>query len=216
MNQLEIKDRCTYNLRQFTTDALSSLPKLSSPCVLDAGCGTGIPSIAIAETIHCCRITAIDIDNNSIALFRKKITGKQYESMVDISCVDIFSIDYPEHSFDVILAEGLLNITGFKKGLSFLSSFLKRDGYFLIHDEFAGFDEKTYIIASEGYSIVSTRTIHEHEWKRLYVDCLESYIHKHEGGNKNSENLTELTNEIALYYRDPSLFRSMYYILQKG
>jgi methylase of polypeptide subunit release factors len=48
INILKIKDQCRKNLSRFTERALSSIPELDNPIILDIGCGTGVPTILLA------------------------------------------------------------------------------------------------------------------------------------------------------------------------
>ena len=135
MNLLEIKDVCRANLNKYTRKAFESIPKIDSPNILDIGCGTGVPTLEIAKLTNG-KILAIDSDKESVNRLKEKVKKFKYEDRILVVNDSVLSIKFVEKHFDIIVAEGLFNIIGFEKGLAYFTKFLKKDGYFLIHDEY--------------------------------------------------------------------------------
>jgi predicted RNA methylase len=70
-NIYEIRDNCRKNLNKYTLRAFSLIPKIENPLILDMGCGTGVPTLALMEACNC-SMYAVDVDNLSLLwLFRK-------------------------------------------------------------------------------------------------------------------------------------------------
>lgn len=67
----EIKDNCRKELLKYLTKAISIIPIIENPRILDVGCGSGVPTLMIAEKFNG-TITAIDTDTKSIDIFREK------------------------------------------------------------------------------------------------------------------------------------------------
>ncbi|MBL7073818.1 class I SAM-dependent methyltransferase [candidate division KSB1 bacterium] len=144
LNILEIKDNCRANFNKYTRKAFESIPKIENPNILDLGCGTGVPTIEIANLSNG-NILAIDSDKECLDWLKQKIKILNYGERISIIHDSIFTVNLPENNYDIILAEGLFNIIGFEKGLLGFSKFLKTNGYFIIHDEFQN-REKNYIL----------------------------------------------------------------------
>lgn len=60
-----IKDNCRKGLLKYLSQALSIIPAIENPLLLDIGCGTGVPTLALAEKFNG-HIIAIDINAESI------------------------------------------------------------------------------------------------------------------------------------------------------
>jgi methylase of polypeptide subunit release factors len=67
----QIKDNCRKGLLKYMAKAVSLLPKINNPEILDIGCGTGVPTIWLAENYGGI-VTAIDTDNSALEWLRKK------------------------------------------------------------------------------------------------------------------------------------------------
>ncbi len=218
MKNFDIRDSCRSNLNKYTKQAFASLPAMDGPHILDLGCGSGVPSIAILQITNG-HILAIDSDKESINRFRQKISTLGCEDRITVVHGSVFSADIKEDFFDIIVAEGLFNIIGFEKGLSFFSKFLKENGFFLIHDDCGNYEKKLSIIAKYHYRIINEIILHEDVWGEEYVNCLDLKIRAYEKEHADREDLQGMfkseKSEIEMYRNDPSNFRSRYYILQK-
>jgi len=78
------------------------LPK--SGVVLDAGGGTGKWTIPIAE--KGLKVVLYDISREMLSVARRKVVEKHLENMITFKEGDICEIDFPDNSFDFVLAEG--------------------------------------------------------------------------------------------------------------
>jgi ubiquinone/menaquinone biosynthesis C-methylase UbiE len=118
---------CT--LRAFR--ALKDLP--AHPRILDIGCGSGMQTMTLAgETDG--SITALDnypAFLNALAE-RAAATGMSER----IRCVegDLFHIEYPPHSFDLLWSEGSIFLIGFERGLRGWKPLLRPGGYMVVSD----------------------------------------------------------------------------------
>ena len=75
-----------------------------SGVVLDAGGGTGKWTIPIVE--KGLKVVLYDISREMLNVARRKIVEKNLENMVVFKEGDICEIDFPDDSFDFVLAEG--------------------------------------------------------------------------------------------------------------
>lgn len=206
-----IKDKCRKGLLKYLKKGLSSISLTEHSKILDVGCGSGIPALMIAE-IYGGNITAIDNDTRSINAFREKIKELNLSNKIQLFNSSLFEIK--NDHYNLILAEGLLNVVGFKKGFLKLTKLVKRKGYIIIHDESVNKDKKIKFIKNNDYEILDSYVLDEHVWWTDYFKCLEAEI-----AVINNEELLSLfepdLKEIKSFKENPSQYTSTYYILKK-
>ena len=209
----QIKDNCRTGLLKYLAKAVSLLPKVNNPRILDIGCGTGVPTIWLSENFGGI-ITAIDTDGNALEYLHAKIIDKKLENQITTCNISFFDLKTEPHSFDIILAEGFLNIIGFKEGLFGMMALLKEGGYFVIHDEYEDHEKKCDFIRKNHCDIVGTVFLDESVWWNDYYKQLEEGIESLDVIQRKDLFKAEL-NEIELYKKDPSPFRSIYYVVRR-
>ena len=208
-----IKDTCRKGLLKYLERAIARIPTMEKPNILDAGCGSGVPTLFLAEKLEGL-ITAIDIDAKSIARLREKVKELNLLQRFHLSCCSMFDLE-ANNQFDIIVAEGILNIIGFEKGFLRLAELLKQKGFVIIHDELRDQHSKRELIESNGFKIIDSYVLDEQIWWNDYYKCLEKEIRK----STDEEFLKLFTDElleIESFIRDSSLFKSIYYVLQKS
>ncbi len=211
---LRIKDNCRKGLIKYLEQACSNLPVPETATILDIGCGTGVPTCWLAENFSG-SVTAIDIDLSSLTFFQEKINIPDYLNNIKILNISFFDLKAEYSSFDMILAEGFLNIVGFETGFVKVDQFLKPDGYFIIHDEFKDHDAKIQFIQAHKYKLVNTLYLNETIWWNDYYKALDSSIKENTDAELTGQFSSDV-KEIDYYKVDPSQFRSIYYIVQKS
>ena len=209
-----IKDRCRKNLNPYTLDALSHVPRINDPNILDIGCGTGIPALAVLKQIGG-RLTAIDPDLSSIEQFRRKISGSDNITLIHDA---IENISLPKNSFDIILAEGVLHIIGWETGLALLSRYTKLGGYCMVHDELAHSEKHRALISRHRFQQIYSFTLDTEIWWNQYFSCLESQIKQLDVDHLSVDMQDAVQKEayyINMFKEDPAPFQSVYYVLKK-
>jgi len=216
--RLEINDACRANFTKYTRKAFEAIPVIEKPNILDLGCGTGVPTLEIARLSNG-KIVAVDTDRECVDWFKQKIMRLNYEDRISVIRKSVLRIDVPEHSFDIILAEGLFNIIGFEKALSRFLKLLKPNGYFMIHDDFRYRAKKQKIIEKYKLLFVKSFVLDETVWWKEYCSCLEKKIEDFEkewGNRVNTKRLfSREISELAMYRKNPERFRSVYFVLKK-
>jgi ubiquinone/menaquinone biosynthesis C-methylase UbiE len=214
MNPFEIKDLCRGKLSRYLIQAISVLPRLNNPLILDMGCGSGVPTLILAEHFNS-TIYAADTDEAALTRLEEKIRNSNLADRIIVMHRSVYDLDFADTCFDIIVAEGLLNIIGFEAGLSLADRFIKGNGYFIIHDEYAHPDEKAGIIQRSGYRLFHSFKLDEQVWWNDYYRCLEEKLESLDQ-KTTSALFTNEMKEIRLYKEQPLLFRSAYYILKKS
>lgn len=210
LNTYEIKDNCRRNLNKYTIKAFSFIPKIDNPLILDMGCGTGVPTLALIEICNG-NVYAIDSDNSCLLWLKEKVDALNYSDRIKVVHASVFDTNLFYKKFDIILAEGLLNVIGFEKGLPILIKYLKHNGYLIIHDELHNDTEKKTIFQKYNLELLNLFELDENVWWNDYYCCLERSI-KH----KDNDLLFEKEiNEIIEFKKNPKKFKSIYYVLQK-
>ena len=209
----QIKDNCRAGLLKYMAEAVSLLPRINNPKILDIGCGTGVPTIWFAEN-YGGTITAIDTEKSALDWLNEKIADKKPENQITTVNISFYDLDIELYYFDIILAEGFLNIIGFEQGFVKVIRMIKKGGYFLIHDEYKDHEVKCGFIRKNRCTLSGTVFLDESVWWNDYYRQLEADIE-----SLNTKQITDLfkaeLKELALYRKDPSLFRSIYYVVKK-
>jgi 2-polyprenyl-3-methyl-5-hydroxy-6-metoxy-1,4-benzoquinol methylase len=206
----QIKDNCRSGLLKYMAEAVSQIPKIHAPIILDIGCGTGVPTIWLAENYGGI-ITAIDIDNDALEWLHAKIIESKLENQIIPINISFFDLKPKPCSYDIILAEGFLNVIGFEQGFAKAVGMVKEGGYFVIHDEYKDHRVKCEFMRNNHCDLVGTVFLDESVWWNDYYKMLETEIEALNIGQKKSLFKSEL-KEIENYKRDPSPYKSMYYI----
>jgi cyclopropane fatty-acyl-phospholipid synthase-like methyltransferase len=209
----QIKDNCRKGLIKHLEKAFSKIPEIENPKILDIGCGTGVPTLWIADK-YSGTITAIDTDKNSLDWLQNKINDKNLVDRVTTLNTSFFNFKANPDYFDIIIAEGFLNIVGFERGFLKVIKILKRNRHFIIHDEFKDHEKKCDFIQDNGCKTIDTLYLDENAWWNDYYRQLESEISVIDS-DQTRDLFTSDLKEIENYKMDSSSFRSIYYIIEK-
>jgi len=211
---LGIRDRCRMGLVKYLEQSLYKLPEFDNPKILDIGCGSGVPTLWLAEKYKG-TITAIDTDKNLLDFLKHKIKIKSTSSRIETQKVSFFDLETAPECFDLILAESFLNVVGFDVGFKKVIKKVKKNGYFIIHDEYKDDDKKIALIYENNCKIVSSLLLDETIWWQDFYGQLEKEINKPENAHLRNLFVNEI-NEIDQYKKNPSLFKSIYYVVIKS
>jgi ubiquinone/menaquinone biosynthesis C-methylase UbiE len=101
--------------------------------ILDAGCGTGLLTVALLKALdHPVRITAIDLSGSSIVTAKKAVEEKAGRAdKVSFTQANVLALPFADNSFDFVVTSGVLEYVPLRDGFGELSRVLKRGGYIL-------------------------------------------------------------------------------------
>ena len=213
------QDNFRERLNKYTRKAFQMLPKLDKPCILDIGCGSGVPTIELAK-LSDGEIIGIDINQSLLDKLNRKIEEEGFSNRMKTMKCSLFEIDFPDESFDIIWAEGSISIIGFEKGLKEWKRLLKPDGFLVVHDDIKRMSKKLEKIPSCGYKLVDYFTLPKEAWWIEYYRPLEIRIKelrkKYSKDPEALKILEKFQNEIDMVKKNPKDYGSVFYIMQKS
>jgi ubiquinone/menaquinone biosynthesis C-methylase UbiE len=206
------------NFLKYTRRAFYKLPERNSAYILDIGCGSGVPTIELAK-LSKGEIIGIDTDQSALNEFRKKINNLGLNNRVKAMNKSLLKLNFPDKSFDIIWAEGVMQFIGFEKALKKWKPLLKLNGNLVLHDDLGGMEEKIKIIPKCGYELVDYFHLPDEAWWVEYYEPLEKRINELRAIHGNDPTflnaIKRFQEEINAYKANPSRFRSIFYILKK-
>lgn len=209
----KIKDNCRRCLIKHLECACIKVPRLSNCNILDIGCGSGVPTLWLSENFSGI-ITAMDSDSKAIDYFQQKINERNLQHRIKTICKTFDEFICENGIYNIVLAEGFLNVVGFKFGFLRINDFLAKHGIIVIHDEYKDHHSKLEFIVKNNYTIIDTLLLNENIWWNDYYKQLEFEINKINDSETKQLFISDL-EEIKLYKTEPSLFQSIYYIVMK-
>lgn len=176
---LASRDRCRANLLGYSEAALQALPPLDKTRILDAGCGTGVPTRFLAAKTGG-EIWAVDADSRAIRYLEASIRGTPLAGRVHPACSVIPWDDDRQPglpaSFDVIWTEGILNAIGPDLGLRFFLTRLAGAGCIVIHDGAREVAVVLQLAGELGLHVRATVEVPAAAWVTAYFEPLMATI----------------------------------------
>lgn len=210
-----------------------------NPKIIDIGCGSGFQTLDLASLTDG---TIIAIDNHSIYVkeLQQKVLQKGLSEKITVVQGDMFDLNFPDATFDVIWAEGSIYIIGFENGLKQWKSLLQENGYLVAseitwlkpnppkpvyefwHTDYPAMQDiegNLKIIQNNGYKIIDYFILPELAWWQHYYQPLEEKLQVLKQDYKNDIEALEVINiqqsEINLYRQYSEYYSYVFYIMQK-
>jgi ubiquinone/menaquinone biosynthesis C-methylase UbiE len=206
------------NFLKYMRVAFKLLPKMDKPRILDPGCGTGIPTIELAN-LSDGDIIAIDIDQKLIETLKEKIKERNLITRITAKKMSFLKNDFSDNYFDLIWEESVLQVIGFRKSFKECHRVLKPGG-FLVHCQSINNLRKNHdFIINSGFKIVNQLNLPEDCWWTEYYEPLEKKLKDIREGKGDKNLFRDLNNvevEIKMVKSNPKEYDCGYYILQKG
>jgi demethylmenaquinone methyltransferase / 2-methoxy-6-polyprenyl-1,4-benzoquinol methylase len=109
-----------------------ALPREDDAEILDAGCGTGLLTLAILRTLRrTARVTAIDLSAPSLAEARQAAAKERARHPVQFLQANLLALPFADDSFDFIATSGALEYVPLGEGLAELARVLRPGGHLL-------------------------------------------------------------------------------------
>jgi len=224
----------------YTEKAFRMLAAPGKPRILDIGCGTGTPTLALARLTGG-EIIGIDITPPMIDEFKQKIEAAHLSHRVTARKLSMLEMDFPDESFDIIWAEGSVYNIGFDRALQEWRRLIRPGGFLVIHEavwlepdppgEIARYFEEMYpamrtvednlaAIPVFGYGIIGHFRLAEEAWWEEYYGPLEQRIAelrlKYSGDSEKLATLETEQEEVDMYRRYSRWYGSAFFVMRKA
>jgi ubiquinone/menaquinone biosynthesis C-methylase UbiE len=103
--------------------------------ILDAGCGTGLLTLALLRVLERpARITAVDLSISSLKTAARAVrqTNAPRKHQVSFAQANVLALPFPDETFQLVVTSGVLEYVPLREGLGELARVLAPSGY-LIH-----------------------------------------------------------------------------------
>ncbi len=212
------RDGLRANFNRYTQKAFRMLPRLNKPRILDIGCGSGVPTMALAR-LSDGEVFGIDIDHDALEEFAKKISEGGLSDRVKAVECSLFNIEFPDENFDIVWAEGVIAFIGFEGGLREWRRLIKPNGFLVVHDNRDDIESKRDCISVCGYAMIDMFLVAKDAWWNDYYCLLEKRIQElRRKYSRNSNVLAFLDKEqkeVDEFKNNPKYHSSVFFILQK-
>lgn len=107
----------------------------SETTVLDAGCGTGLATLAFYEAGYRPKETyALDLSFKSLEVAKEQFTEDKIQAVHSVQPVqgNLLCLPFEDEKFDVVLTCGALEYVPLEKGLDELARVIKKDGILVL------------------------------------------------------------------------------------
>jgi len=135
-----------------------------------------------------------------------------------INC-SLLDIQFPDASFDVIWAEGSINVIGFKRGLQEWKRLIKPGGFMVVHDERGDVGEKLEQISGCGYELLGYFELDTDVWQTEYFVPLEKLVlearFKCSDAPGVVKALQEARRELDMFKKEPERNSSVCFVMKK-
>ena len=211
------EDDLRQNFNIYTVQAFQTLPILDKPKILDIGCGSGIPTLELAR-LSGGEVIGLDIDEVKIKNLDKKIEKAEMTDQVKTMIGSMLDIKFPDESFDVLWAEGVMKFIGFERGLNEWHRLLKPEGFLVIHDDKKDVETNLELITNCGYRLIDHFSLPDDSWWAEYYGPLETMIcelsEKYHDQPETLKVLDKKRREIDDVKCNPKDYRSIFFIMQ--
>ena len=212
------RDRIRKRLLKYTRKALRMLPRLNRPRILDIGCGSGVSTMELARLTDG-EIIGLDIDQDMLDVLRLKIEEAGLRDRFKVINRSLFDMEFPDESFDLVWAEGSINVIGFKKGIQEWKRLLKPGGFMVVHDERGNVGEKLDQISSCGYELLGYFEMDTETWRTEYFLPLETLVLETRAKKPYApgvlEALHDAQRELDMFKEDPERNSSVCFVMKR-
>ena len=212
------KEDIRERLLKYTRRAFRMLPKLDKPRILDIGCGSGVPTVELAR-LSGGEVIGIDIDQDMLDVLKGKVEKAGLSDRVEVINCSLLDIKFPDESFDLIWAEGSINVIGFKRGLQEWKRLIKPGGFMVVHDERGDVEEKLEQISEFGYELLGYFELDTDVWRTEYFVPLEKLVlearFKCSDAPGVVKSLQEARREIDMFKKEPERNSSVCFVMKK-
>jgi cyclopropane fatty-acyl-phospholipid synthase-like methyltransferase len=176
-----------------TLKVLGMLPKAPYQVIVDAGCGAGRHTLALANELQTL-VHAIDSHEPFLASLTQRAKEVGIEHLVQTHCMDMADIPGVFPEIDLLWSEGAAYNIGFPHALKTWHSAIKSSGFAVVSElswlrdqvpvearmffqsgypDMRSVDQNRAVAEDTGYKVLATHTLPKETWVEDYYDILE-------------------------------------------
>lgn len=219
-----------------TLEVLRSLPPRQFRVVVDAGCGTGRQTLALARELGT-QVQAVDSHQPFLDGLVRRAGEAQVGHLVQAHCMDMKDIPQVFPAIDLLWSEGAAYSIGFGNALATWAGALIRRG-FVVVSELSWLEEQApgpvreffrsaypemqtvrhniALVESSGYKLLGTHTLPREAWIDGYYDVLQpraAVLLEHDDSAVRAF-AAETLKEIEVFERSEGSYGYVFYVLQ--
>ncbi|HOH27903.1 MAG TPA: class I SAM-dependent methyltransferase [Syntrophorhabdus sp.] len=220
-----------------TLNVLKLLPRRHFGLIVDAGCGTGRQTIALATELNTL-VHAIDVHEPFLADLIRRAKTARIEHLVQVHCMDMKDIPDVFQRIDLLWSEGAAYNMGFSNALITWAPAIDPEGFAVVSEmswvreqipdkvrEFflSGYpgmqsiQQNLMAIEKAGYTILATYTLPREAWVKGFYDILgkrAKILVSHPDPSVRSLAL-ETIKEIDVFAHSEDSYGYVFYVLQR-
>ena len=221
-----------------TLRVLRLLPKQHFHVIVDAGCGTGRQTMALAKELGTL-VHAVDSYEPFLSDLTRRAEAAGIEHLIQTHCMDMKDISAVFQHIDLLWSEGAAYNIGFPNALTSWASAINKDGFAVISElswlrdqvpdavkEFflSGYPgmqsmQQNLLLAEKaGYRVLNTYTLPQDTWVEGYYDVLEpraTALIDHRDSSVR-DFAVETVKEIEIFRRSEDSYGYVFYVLQRA
>jgi len=221
-----------------TLNVLSMLPKVSHEVIVDAGCGAGRHTLALAKQLQKL-VHAVDSYEPFLSSLVQHAKEAGIEHLVQTHCMDMANIPDTFPEIDLLWSEVAAYNIGFPHALKIWRSAVKPGGFAVVSElswlrddvpadvrEFfkAGYpdmrsaDENRVVAEDAGYNVLATHTLPRETWVEGYYDILEPRAQSllDHPDKAVRDFAAETIEEIRIFGSSEESYGYVFYVMQKA
>ena len=220
-----------------TLHVLGLLPTRSFQVVVDAGCGTGRQTLALATELGVL-VHAVDTYEPFLSELTRRAREARVDSLVQTHCMDMESVPNAFPAIDLLWSEGAAYNIGYANALSTWASAVVPQGFAVVSElcwltpqapaaiteyfrvgypEMKSVQENLAIAEAAGFRVLATYTLPREAWIEGYYDILESRAKALVDHSDQSvrDLATETLREIEIFDRSDGAYGYVFFALQR-
>jgi len=205
------------NFLKYMREAFQLLPKMEKPRIFDLGCGSGLPTIELANLTNG-NIIAIDIDQVLLDKLDEKIKIRNLAGRIKTKRMDFLKNNFPNKYFDLVWEAGVVQIIGFKESFKACHRILKVGGYLVLGQAIKTMEKNQQLLSKCGFDLIKQFNWPKGCWWTDYYEPLERKIKDIREGKEDPnllEDINAIEAEISWVKANPNESDCAYYILQR-
>jgi SAM-dependent methyltransferase len=221
-----------------TLHVLRRLPKRDFAVVVDAGCGTGRQTLALAKELGR-RVHAVDSYEPFLKDLRRRAEKAAIEHLVETHRMDMQDIPAAFARIDLLWSEGAAYNIGFSNALRTWAPAIAPDGFSVVselcwlreevpdavreffrtgYSDMRSVDQNVAEAERAGYELVTLYTLPREAWVKGYYDVLEPRARALVGHSDESvrQLAAETVKEIEIFRRSEESYGYVFYVLRRS